>query len=71
MAQVVKAQILDAGAVHGADVGAFDRFGSEAGECLAVKVARQCRVGRSRRWSKVARCVIRHFWCQAGGRCGV
>jgi len=31
MAQVVKAQVLDAGAVHGADVGAFDRFGSEPG----------------------------------------
>lgn len=69
MAQVVKAQILDTGAVHGANVGAFDRFGSEAGEYLAVKATRQ-RAGRSRRWLTAARCAPRRFWCRAGERCG-
>ena len=32
--------------------------------CAAVRAV------RSRRWSTVARCVIRRFWCRAGERCG-
>ena len=39
VAQVMEAQVLDAGASHGADIGALDGLGGEAGEDRAMQAA--------------------------------
>ena len=41
MAQVMEAQVFDAGPAHGADVGALDGLGGEAGEDRAMQAAGQ------------------------------
>ena len=49
--QIVKAQVLDAGPANGASEGAFDRFGGQTREHLAVDVARISEIDRND-WSK-------------------
>lgn len=39
VAQVVEAQVLDAGPAHGTDIGTLDGLGGDAGEDRAVKAA--------------------------------
>jgi|GEM_PF-3919796 len=41
VAQIVKAQVLDSGTAHGADLGAFHSFGGETGKHPAVNAARE------------------------------